>query len=89
MKFEWDSSKDKTTQRERGIGFERAAEILMGPTVEWLDGRRDYGENRIRALGESSGEVLHIVYTRRGDVIRIISVRRASRKERRQWQSRA
>ena len=89
MDFEWDSSKDEATRRERGIGFERAAEILEGQTIEWPDERREYGEDRIRALGESSSEVLHVVYTRRGDVVRIISVRRANRKERRLWQSRA
>ncbi|MBV8869092.1 MAG: BrnT family toxin [Acetobacteraceae bacterium] len=71
------------------MGFERAAEILEGQTIEWPDERREYGEDRIRALGESSGEVLHVVYTRRGDVVRIISVRRANGKERRLWQSRA
>ncbi|MBV8614711.1 MAG: BrnT family toxin [Acetobacteraceae bacterium] len=60
----------------------------MGQTIEWPDNRRDYGETRIRALGESSGEVLHVVYTRRGDVIRIISIRRANRRERQLWQSR-
>jgi uncharacterized DUF497 family protein len=57
--------------------------------VEWPDNRKDYGERRIRAVGESSGELLHVVYTRRGDTVRIISARRANQKERALWHSRA
>jgi uncharacterized DUF497 family protein len=42
---------------------------------------------RIRAVGASAGEVLHAVYTKRGAMNRIVSVRRANRKERAQWLS--
>jgi uncharacterized DUF497 family protein len=77
------------TEQMRGISFARAAAIFTGPVVEWPDERKDYRERRIRAVGESAGELLHVVYTRRGDVIRIISARRANRKERAQWHSRA
>jgi uncharacterized DUF497 family protein len=88
MEFEWDPEKEAQTIRERGISFDRAAEVFSGPIEEWEDLRRDYGERRFRALGMSGGRLLHVVYTRRGDVIRVISVRPANQKERSQWRPR-
>lgn len=89
MEFAWDPAKSEATEQRRGIGFDRAAKIFTGRTIEWPDDRKDYGESRIRAVGESSGELLHVVYTRRGDIVRIISARRANQKERALWHSRA
>jgi len=89
VEFEWDATKSEATERRRGIRFERAAEVLSGPHIMWTDDRRDYGEHRIRAVGESAGEVLHVVFTRRGAAVRVISVRKANRKERAQWHLRA
>ena len=45
----------------------------------------DYGEVRIRAIGEVEPDILHEVYTDRGEVRWIISARSASRKERKSW----
>jgi len=87
VEFEWDPAKSEVTKLQRGIGFERAAEIFSDAMRAWPDERKDYGERRFRAIGVSSGELLHVVYTRRGEVIRIISVRRANRRERAQWLS--
>jgi hypothetical protein len=89
VEFEWDPAKSAAAEQRRGISFDRAAEIFLGPLVEWPDDRKPYGEQRIRAIGETSGELLHVVYTRRGSVIRLISARRANRKERALWHSRA
>jgi hypothetical protein len=82
-------SSNGTPAKSAATSFLRAAEIFTGRLLEWKDDRQDYGERRIRTLGESAGELLHVVYTRRGDVIRIISVRRANRKERALWHARA
>jgi uncharacterized DUF497 family protein len=86
VEFEWDPEKEAETLHARGIGFEQAAAIFAGPIEEWEDLRRDYGERRFRALGMSGGRLLHVVYTRRGEVIRVISARPANRKERSRWQ---
>jgi uncharacterized DUF497 family protein len=51
------------------------------------DDRRDYGEARVRAIGEADGIVPHLVFTDRGDVRRIISARLADRKERSRWRA--
>lgn len=85
MLFDWDSAKSERNRQERGFGFDIAILIFEGDTVEWLDDRRDYGETRVRAIGEVNGVVLHVVFTDRGDVRRIISARVASKKERSQW----
>ena len=87
VEFEWDKAKSDATEQSRGISFARAAETFVGRLVEWTDDRLPYGEARIRAVGISAGELLHVVYTRRGSVIRIISARRANRKERTRWHS--
>jgi uncharacterized protein len=87
MVFEWDEVKSRRNLSERGFGFEYAARIFLGPTLERLDNRREYGEVRIQAIGRVIDDILFVVYTDRGDTRHIISARLASRKERRLWQS--
>ncbi len=86
MEFEWDEAKSDWTRRERGFGFEEAALIFEGSVQTTLDDRRNYGEERLIAVGEVAGEVLVVVHTDRGSVRRIISARYANRKERMTWQ---
>lgn len=83
--YDWDLSKHQKNLRERGLGFDQASRIFRGDAFAWIDDRFDYGETRMRVLGEVDGELLHVVYTDRGDLRWIISARRASRKERREW----
>ena len=89
MDFEWDTGKDEATRRERNISLRSGVAIFAGRVVEWEDRRRDYGETRMRAVGQVGEAILHVVYTDRGQTRRIISVRIASRKERQLWLSRA
>ena len=89
MEFRWHGEKHERNLQERGFGFDYAALIFAGPTLEAVDTRRSYGETRIQALGMVGEDILMVVYTQRGDVRHIISARLASRKERRLWQSRA
>lgn len=85
MLFEWDAAKSLWTLRERGFGFDYAARIFLGPTLERQDDRRDYGEVRMQAIGQVDSDVLFVVYTDRGDARHIISARLASTQERRLW----
>jgi uncharacterized DUF497 family protein len=87
MEFEWDQAKHAKTLHERGFGFDDAARIFARPVLIWEDARRDYGEVRFRAVGETAGDVLHVAFTWRGNALRIISVRRASRKGAQLWLS--
>ncbi len=80
--FEWDEAKSRWNLEERGFDFEFAARVFQGDLLEYEDRRRDYGERRIIAIGEVEGEVLFVAYTWRGASRRIISARRASRRER-------
>ncbi len=80
--FEWDEAKSEVNLRERGFDFAYAALIFDGPTLEWDDVRRDYGERRIQAIGQVGENALFVVYTWRSSVRRIISARFANRRER-------
>ena len=82
MDVKWDTAKDESNQRKHGIGFNEAAEIFRGSIVVTADARHDYGEARWIALGEYDGEVIRVVFTTRGAVIRIISAWKAGRHER-------
>jgi uncharacterized DUF497 family protein len=84
MGFEWDEAK---SERERGFGYDAAALIFEAPVIEWCDVREEWNETRIVAVGSTGGGILAVIYTDRGDVRRIISARRARRKECRLWQS--
>ena len=85
MLFEWDEPKSQRNVRERGFGFDYAAGIFAGLTLERQDTRRDYGEARTQAIGSVGDDILFVVYTDRSDIRHIISARRADRKERRLW----
>jgi hypothetical protein len=87
MLFEWDAAKSRCTLSERGFGFDYAARIFLGPTLEKQDTRRDYGEVRMQPIGRAGNDVLFVVYTDRGEARHIISARIAGRKERQAWQS--
>ncbi|MGO9742118.1 MAG: BrnT family toxin [Roseiarcus sp.] len=87
MQLAWDRAKSTTNLRLRGFGFDYAALIFSGATIETPDNRRAYGEIRIRAIGGADADVLVVVYTDRDDIRWIVSARKANRKERRQWQS--
>jgi uncharacterized protein len=82
MPFEWDASKSMRNARERHLPFDLAMALFDGPTLEIPDGRRDYGEARIKAIGVVRDIVLACVYTDRDGRRRIISLRTANGKER-------
>jgi uncharacterized DUF497 family protein len=80
--FEWDAAKNEANLRSRGFDFAHAARIFDGPTLEMDDERADYGERRIWAIGRADDEIPFVVYTWRNGVRRIISARKADRRER-------
>ncbi|MDZ3837628.1 MAG: BrnT family toxin [Rhodospirillales bacterium] len=69
--------------RDHGVGFPQAAMACTDPfSVEWMDDRYEYGEERVNLLGVCEGVILHVTYVERGQYVRIISARRAARHER-------
>jgi uncharacterized protein len=61
VEFGWDLAKHQRTRRERGFGFDYAIRIFAGPTFEAFDRRHDYGEERIRAIGEIDGRIYVVI----------------------------
>jgi uncharacterized DUF497 family protein len=82
--FDRDPEKSAWTRHERGFGFDYAVRIFVGPTIEAIDRRKEYGE-RIRAVGEIDGRTYVVVYTDRPGVRWIISAWKASGKDRKAW----
>ena len=82
IEFEWDEQKRLSNLQKHGIDFVRACQIFDSYTVEFEDNRYDYGEDRYIAIGETNGKILTVTYTYRGDTIRLISARKATRYER-------
>ena len=82
MKFEWDKEKNKSNIQKHGIDFSDSIKIFENTMVIKPDERSDYGENRLIGLGQIENIVIVIVYTKRNDRLRIISIRKANRKER-------
>lgn len=86
--FEFDPEKDRANLAKHGVSLILGAVVLENLAGEIADDRRDYGELRLNAFGMVAGRLFVCTYTKRGDAVRIISVRRASRQERRFWQQR-
>jgi uncharacterized DUF497 family protein len=82
-KFEWDTTKNKSNLDKHGVDFNQAKEVFKDENkIETPDNRKDYGEQRFKIIGLAIDLILSVIYTMRGTVIRIISARAASKKER-------
>ena len=88
MGFQWDEAKSRSNEAKHGVSFLQAAQIFRGPILKAPDVRRDYGEPRWLALGAFDVIVLRVVFTERGDDIRIISAWRASSRDSKTYQDR-
>ena len=82
MEFEWDEAKSDACLAGRGFDFAFATAVFGDPglLVE-PDARRDYGEPGFVALGAIEGRVYTVVFTPRAAKVRIISARKANRRE--------
>ncbi|MCU0510803.1 MAG: BrnT family toxin [Anaerolineae bacterium] len=81
MKIEWNEEKRWQNSAKHAIDFQDAAAIFDGPVVTIEDDRLDYGEARWIAVGLMQGRVIVVIYALRGDAIRLISARRATKYE--------
>jgi uncharacterized protein len=83
LQFEWDEDKAAQNLAKHGVSFLTAAEIFDNEVIERIDDREDYGELRFIALGRVELDIYRVTYTWRGEnVIRIITVQKASKYER-------
>ena len=84
MQFDWDPLKAATNVKRRRINFNEAAGVLEDPlSTTYPDEAHSEEEARFLTIGASHrGRVLVVAHTERNDTIRIISARRATRRER-------
>lgn len=84
LEYEWDEEKYAANQLKHGISFQATSRVFADPFVlQYEDDFR--GEDRWNALGYVDGRLLHVTYTLRGTVTRIISARGAYRNERKDY----
>ncbi len=84
MALTFDADKNARNIAERGLSFELVADLEWGTALVVEDMRRDYGETRLRVLAFLGDRLHAAVVTHRGGAdLRVISFRKASRKEQR------
>jgi len=86
MKIEFDNAKSARNVELRGLAFDLVAEFDFDSAQIVTDERHEYGEVRYRAIGRLGDQIAVVVFTVRNDALRVISLRLASRKERRQYE---
>ena len=88
LEFEWDDRKAKQNARKHGVSFEEASTVFSDPAALTIFDRvHSDEEDRYVTLGESQQRRLIVVaFTDRDDVIRIISARRATPRERNDYE---
>ncbi len=94
LEFEWYENKRLKTLRERKIDFVDMIDLWDDPMrQEVRDLRNNYGETRFQTIGRAKFNIYFVIYTERVyedgvEVIRIISARRANKKEREMYEKR-
>ena len=89
MQFEWDTKKAAYNLAKHGISFSDAATVFGDPLAGTiLDPRHSVEERRFVTIGHSAnGFLIVVIHAERGDRIRIISARRATRRERKRYET--
>ena len=89
--FDWDDAKNRSNLRKHGVGFDTASLVFDDPYALMLQDRFENGEERWQAIGRIADAVVlvvaHTVKARAGtEVIRIMSARKADRRERKRYE---
>jgi len=86
--YEWDPKKAKANLRTHGVSFDEAASVFLDPlAVTFPDPDHSGEEFREITIGRSASQrVVFLSHTRRGDRTRLISARKATRRERKQYE---
>ena len=88
LNFEWDNDKAASNLTKHRVSFTSACEVFHDPfAIDVEERSMDYGEVRRRIIGLGHGRVLTIIYTERCEnTIRLISARKATPTERREYE---
>ena len=86
MGYEWDPNKAITNIEKHGIDFADAVTVFNDRNAVTIDDPDDEEQRFITIAMDAFGRILVVVYTWRGDTIRRISARKATKKERKQYE---
>ena len=81
MQIEFDPAKDSANLVKHGVSLALAEELDWDAALVWIDDRFENDEWRMIALAPKTGILYYVAYVDRGEVRRIISLRRATRRE--------
>lgn len=81
MHYEWDEAKRVANLAKHGVDFDEVHGFEWASAVLARDARKDYGEPRFVALGRVGARLCVLVFAVRGEVVRIISLRKANPRE--------
>lgn len=81
MQIEFDPAKDAGNQAKHGVSLALAQMLEWDSALVWVDERYEYGELRMIALAPETRVLFYVAFIDRGAVRRIISLRRATRRE--------
>jgi uncharacterized DUF497 family protein len=86
VEIEFDPDKDEANRLKHGISLAEAARIDLDRAVRFEDRRFNYGETRFTAYAPIEGRLYCLWYTLRGDVVRVIGMRKANERERKRYE---
>jgi uncharacterized DUF497 family protein len=81
MRIEFDPAKDLANQAQHGVSLALASELDWDAALVWVDDRFEYDELRMIALAPKTETLYYVAFVDRGEVQRVISLRRANRRE--------
>ena len=81
MRIEFDPAKDASNLEKHGLSLALAGELDWDASLVWVDERYEYGELRMIALAPDTGILYYVAFVDRGETRRIISLRKANRRE--------
>ena len=87
IEITYDPAKNARNIQERGLSFDRAIDFDFHTALYRVDDRREYGETRIRAMGNLDGRLHALVFVEQVTRIRVISFRKANRREIKRYES--
>lgn len=88
VEYDWNAEKNRINQAKHGWDFADAIRVFLDPLycVE-EDRTMDYGEMRFMATGYAGAKLVTVVYTERNGLVRLISARKPSLRERKIYES--
>ena len=81
MRIEFDPAKDAANKAKHGVSLALAGELDWDAALVWVDDRFEYAELRMIALAPKTEILYYVAFLERGEVRRVISLRRANRRE--------